>query len=66
MRSSGAPSQRTSGLESSGLSKRDYTNAAHDFVNHPPPGAQTKHDSRGDTLICDPESNTFAVQAPVA
>jgi hypothetical protein len=45
-------------------SERDYTNAAHDFVNHPPPGAETKRDSRGDTLIYDPESNTFAVQAP--
>jgi pyocin large subunit-like protein len=45
-------------------SERDYTNAAHDFVNHPPPGAQTKQDSRGNTLIYDPESNTFAVKAP--
>jgi hypothetical protein len=45
-------------------SEQDYTNAAHDFVNHPPPGAEIKHDSRGDTLIYDPESNTFAVQAP--
>lgn len=45
-------------------SESDYTNAAHDFVNHPPAGAQIKHDSRGDTLIYDPESNTFAVQAP--
>jgi pyocin large subunit-like protein len=45
-------------------SERDYTNAAHDFVNHPPPGAETKHDSRGNTLIYDPDSNTFAVKAP--
>jgi hypothetical protein len=44
-------------------SERDYTNAAHDFVNHPPPGAETKHDSRGNTLIYDPDSNTFAVKA---
>ncbi len=45
-------------------SERDYTNAAHDFVNHPPPGAEIKHDGRGNTLIYDPDSNTFAVQAP--
>jgi filamentous hemagglutinin len=45
-------------------SESDYTNAAHDFIDHPPPGAQIKHDSRGNTLIYDPESNTFAVQAP--
>ena len=44
-------------------SEQDYTNAAHDFVNHPPPGAETKHDSRGNTLIYDPDSNTFAVKA---
>jgi hypothetical protein len=45
-------------------SEQDYTNAAHDFVNHPPPGAETKHDSRGNTLIYDPQSDTFAVKAP--
>jgi hypothetical protein len=45
-------------------SERDYTNAAHDFVNHPPPGAETKQDSRGNTLIYDPQSDTFAVRAP--
>jgi pyocin large subunit-like protein len=44
-------------------SERDYTNAAHAFVNHPPPGAEIKHNSRGDTLIYDPQSNTFAVES---
>lgn len=45
-------------------SARDYVDKAHDFVNHPPPGAEIKHDSRGNTLIYDRQSNTFAVQAP--
>ena len=45
-------------------SARDYVDKARDFVNHPPPGAEIKHDSRGNTLIYDRQSNTFAVQAP--
>jgi pyocin large subunit-like protein len=45
-------------------SESEYIRAARAFVNHPPPGAQIKHDSRGDTLIYDPGSNTFAVRAP--
>ncbi len=45
-------------------SEADYIAAAHRFVSHPPPGALTKQDSRGDTLIYDPQTNTFAVRAP--
>jgi pyocin large subunit-like protein len=45
-------------------SEADYIAAAHRFVSHPPPGALTKEDSRGDTLIYDPQTNTFAVRAP--
>jgi pyocin large subunit-like protein len=45
-------------------SEADYIAAAHRFVSRPPPGALTKVDSRGDTLIYDPQTNTFAVRAP--
>jgi pyocin large subunit-like protein len=45
-------------------SEAEYVDAAHRFVNHPPPGALTKQDSHGDTLIYDPSTNTFAVRAP--
>ena|SRR2546423_1221391 len=45
-------------------SEAEYIAAAHRFVSHPPPGALTKEDSRGDTLIYDPQSNTFAVKDP--
>ena len=45
-------------------SESDYVNAAHAFVSHPPPGALTKRGGRGDTLIYDPNTNTFAVRAP--
>jgi filamentous hemagglutinin len=40
-----------------------YEAAAHKFVSHPPPGTLIKHDSRGDTLLYDPATNTFAVRA---
>lgn len=45
-------------------SEQDYVSDANNFVSHPPPGALTKQDSRSDTLIYDPASNTFAVRAP--
>lgn len=38
-----------------------YVAGAHDFVSHPPPSAQIKHRSNGDTLFYDPVTNTFAV-----
>lgn len=43
--------------------EREYVDRAHDFVEHPPPGAEMKRDRRGDTLIYDRASNTFAVRA---
>jgi len=36
---------------------------AHDFVDHPPKGAQTLKRSNGDTLVYDAKSNVFAVVA---
>jgi filamentous hemagglutinin len=44
-------------------SRADYIAAAHAFVSHPPPGTLTKHDRRGDTLLYNPATNTFAVRA---
>ena len=44
-------------------SRADYIAAAHAFVSHPPPGTLTKHDRRGDTLLYNPGTNTFAVRA---
>ena len=45
-------------------SEAEYIAAAHRLVGDPPAGALTKEDSRGDTLIYDPSTNTFAVRAP--
>lgn len=40
-----------------------YIRAAHDFIDHPPPGTLTKQERDGDTLFYDPKTNTFAVRA---
>lgn len=38
-----------------------YVTKAHDFVAHPPSGAETIHRPNGDTLFYDAKSNVFAV-----
>jgi filamentous hemagglutinin len=42
----------------------DYERGAQDFVDHPPPGTNVKHRKNGDTVLYDPDSNTFAVVDP--
>src|ERR1700761_8390568 len=42
-------------------SEQDYVSAANAFVHHPPPGALTKLDARGDMLFYQPSTDTFAV-----
>lgn len=44
-------------------SAAEYEAAARKFLIAPPPGTLTKHDSRGDTLLYDPATNTFIVRA---
>ena len=41
----------------------DYVRAAHDFIGHPPAGAETLQRPNGDRLIYDPAGNVFAVVA---
>jgi filamentous hemagglutinin len=41
---------------------QEYEDEASGFVHHPPPGAEIKHRANGDTLIYDPDTNTFAVE----
>lgn len=42
-------------------SARAYENGAREFVTNPPPGTLIKHRPNGDTLLYDPQSNTFGV-----
>jgi pyocin large subunit-like protein len=41
--------------------EQDYVRAANAFVHHPPPGTLIKHDARGDVLLYQPSTDTFAV-----
>jgi pyocin large subunit-like protein len=41
----------------------DFVAKAHDFIDHPPEGAQTLTRANGDQLIYDPKTNVFAVAA---
>lgn len=43
-------------------SEQEYERAARDFAQRPPPGTLTKHRHNGDTLLYDPQSDTFAVE----
>jgi pyocin large subunit-like protein len=50
--------------EAFGASSLDaFVEKAHDFVQHPPRGAQTLTRANGDVLIYDPKSNVFAVRS---
>ena len=42
-------------------SEQDYVRAANAFVHRPPPGTLIKHDARGDVLLYQPSTDTFAV-----
>jgi hypothetical protein len=42
-------------------SAEDYERGAQNFADHPPPGTEVKHRKNGDTLLYNPDSNTFAV-----
>lgn len=43
-------------------SAEDYEHGAQSFTHDPPPGTRIKHRSNGDTLLYNPETNTFAVE----
>jgi pyocin large subunit-like protein len=42
--------------------EHEYENEASNFVHHPPAGSEIKHRANGDTLVYDPDTNTFAVE----
>ncbi len=41
---------------------KEYVEAAHSFVNNPPPGTLTRIRSNGETVYYNPSTNTFAVK----
>ena len=54
---------KKNGADLGAASEDDFIAKAHDFVDHPPKGAQTVTRSNGDTLVYDAKSNLFAVVA---
>lgn len=53
---------RKHGAEFGTKSAQEYEDAARDFVTHPPPGTEEKHEADGDTLYYNRQTNTFAVK----
>lgn len=54
---------RRNGRDFGAVTQADYVRTAHDFIAHPPAGAQTLQRPNGDRLIYDPAGNVFAVVA---
>lgn len=54
---------KKNGADLGASSEDDFIAKAHDFVDHPPKGAQTLKRSNGDTLVYDAKTNLFAVVA---
>jgi pyocin large subunit-like protein len=53
---------RKHGAEFGSKTVEEYEQAARDFVTHPPPGTEEKHEADGDTLYYNKQTNTFAVK----
>jgi filamentous hemagglutinin len=44
------------------LNAKQYVEAAHSFVNSPPPGTLIKVRPNGDTVLYNPKTNTFTIK----
>lgn len=49
------------GADFNASTEQDFIAKAHDFIDHPPQGAETLKRANGDMLIYDPKGNVFAV-----